>query len=118
MQRVFRPLSALFVGMLVSWSASAWGMSDTTRNLLSHIGQVSAAPAICRDAEVDDTKVALLVVMAGIDLERPEHRRAIEAKMKETVAAFRGKSGDVGCAAVFMLYGPNGQNVPGLVRRK
>lgn len=96
----------------------ASAMSEKTRNILNHVGQVSAAPTICPDAEVEDEKVALLLMMAGIDLKRDEHRRIIETKMRETIAALRGKDADMACAAIFLLYGPTGQNVPGLVRRK
>lgn len=114
--RVFGLAVALVAGTVAIHDAYA--MSEKTRNILGHIGQVSAAPKICSQAEVDDEKLALLVIMAGIDLKRPEYFMAIQEKMNETIAAFQGNSDDVGCAAVFLLYGPSGQNVPGLVRRK
>lgn len=109
---------AVSIAILAFTITSARAMSDEHMAAASHIGQVIAGAKICKKVEMVTTNMALVTVGLGVDLEDPLFAELVQDKVEETVEAWRGRDEDVACLAVMFLYGPDGQNVPGLLRWK
>jgi hypothetical protein len=97
---------------------SAWALTSQQRNALGHIGQVLGGQKICPRLHLQEAMISGLAVMFDLDLTASEQSSIVTAKAKETIGAWRGKDPILACAAVLMLYGPNGANVPGLLAEK
>lgn len=108
----------LATAFVAAWAGQALAFSDKQMNVMSHVGQVIAASKICSKIEVSEGATAMMMAAYQVDLSDPLVSGVVESKVRDTVAAFAGKDEDAACVAVMFLYGPGGQNVPGLLRWK
>lgn len=99
----------------VTWVSAAFALSDEQTAALSHVGQVMAGVRICDKIQAKQGAIALLLTFFEIDLKDPLQKALVESKIDDTVSVWAGRDADAACAAIMMLYGPDGQNVPGLV---
>lgn len=111
-----RWLVAALLGAI--WTGQAFAYSDEQLNVMSHIGQAIAATRICSRVTVSDSAAAIMLAAYEVKLDDPVVAGVVKSKIEETVAAWAGKSEDLACAAVLMLYGPAGSNVPNLLLPK
>ncbi len=86
------------------------------KNALHHFAQAIAAANLCSRIEVNEEMIALAAVYNHIDMKAEE--AALQADIRDQMQAFSGKDPELACMAGLMLYGPNGSNVPGLVRER
>lgn len=93
-------------------------VSGKQRNALNHMAQVSAAAAVCEDLRSNDGLVSLMLVTYGIDLAKPAIAKQAEELAREHIAGIRAVGPQIGCRVAYALYGPAGENVPGLLRRQ
>src|SRR4051812_11966708 len=104
--------------VVAGFCTPAFAYSDAQMAVMSHVGQAIAGTKICSKAEISEGSVALMLATHQVKLDDPTVAAVIRGKVEETVAAWRGKDEQIACAAVLMLYGQNGSNVPGLLRVK
>lgn len=116
----FSRAALISLSVLVSTMAPATAqtLSSELQAALGHVGQVMAGEVVCPRVAASQSSLALIVAVHGGNLADPLQARIVKDKARETVAAWKGKDTDAACAAVLMLYGPRGANVPGLVRSK
>jgi len=106
--------------MAATWigCAEAQSLSQEQRNALNHLGQVMAIGIECPEYEASQLNVSLLMAGYDLDFSKP----AIERMMRDIVAqsreGLRATGTKIGCVVAWGLYGPGGQNVPNLIRRK
>jgi hypothetical protein len=98
--------------------AGAQVIGDELRAALGHVGQAFAGAQLCTAAELDKGNIALAYAAYGIDLDQPRQFAIVKGKFDETVAAWRSRSGSEACVAAMALYGPEGENVRGLLKWK
>lgn len=80
---------------------------------MRHLAQVMAIVNLCPKVEMKSTAMALVAVGYDVDLTRDGD--AIRAIVHEQMAPWKDKDPEAACVAGMMLYGPEGQNVPGLL---
>jgi hypothetical protein len=116
----FSRAALILLSVLVSTMApmAAQALSSELQAALNHVGQVMAGEVVCPRVAASQSSLALIIVGHGGNLADPAQAQIVKDKARETVAAWKGKDTDAACAAVLMLYGPRGANVPGLVRAK
>ncbi|MDG4895590.1 hypothetical protein P9272_18630 [Mesorhizobium sp. WSM4976] len=102
----------------VAVAGQALAYSDKQMAVMSHLGQAIAGTKICSALEISAGEVAVMLAAYKVDLGDPTVAAVIRSKVDETVSAWAGKGEDLACAGALMLYGPNGSNVPGLLRIK
>lgn len=86
-----------------------------------HLGRVIAMDQSCPDLRMEEGVVIALVAKAGLKWEDVTAggrlNAATEAGMKDFLTVY-GKSKVDACAMGYVLYGPEGKNVPGMIERK
>nr|WIE90834.1 hypothetical protein P9270_025400 [Mesorhizobium sp. WSM4875] len=110
MRKSVRAVVSLFV-----MPGPAFAYSDGQMAIMSHVGQAIAGTRICPKLEINEGAMALMLAAEDVKLDDPTVAAVIRSKIKETVRAWDGKSEDLACAAVLMLYGPSGK-IAGLLR--
>ncbi|RUV15499.1 hypothetical protein EOA91_21770 [Mesorhizobium sp. M1A.F.Ca.IN.022.04.1.1] len=100
---------------LFALTGSAFAYSDGQLAVMSHVGQAIAGTKICPKLEINEGAMALMLAAEDVKLDDPTVAAAVRGKIEETVRAWEGKSEDLACAAVLMLYGPSGR-IAGLLR--
>ncbi|TIM70332.1 MAG: hypothetical protein E5Y52_02700 [Mesorhizobium sp.] len=100
---------------LFALTGSAFAYSDAQMTVMSHVGQAIAGTKICPKLKINQGAMALMLAAEDVKLDDPTVRAVIRSKVEETVRAWQGKSEDLACAAVLMLYGPSGR-IAGLLR--
>lgn len=108
--------SILMVGAVFLALLNSVAIAGERENALGHIAQVSAAQVICSKVEAVEVKVAAIAYLYGVDFERDKTELTLQAQ--NHISAFKGMSEDMACVAGMALYGPNGSNVPGLLKWK
>lgn len=103
---------------LMMAGGGARALTDDQLNVLSHLGQVIAGEQICPSVKVDHGMVAMLIAAHGIDLDDAVQGGVVRSKIAITRDAWRDRGEMAACAAVMMLYGPGGANVPNLLEWK
>ncbi|RWK23685.1 hypothetical protein, partial [Mesorhizobium sp.] len=103
MKNLVRAAALLFV-----MPGPAFAYSDAQMAVISHVGQAIAGTKICPKLEINEGAMALMLAAEDVKLDDPMVRAGIRSKVEETVRAWQGKSEDLACAAVLMLYGPSG----------
>lgn len=90
--------------------------AEARANVMQHIAQAMAAQEICDRLEAQKGMITFLGVSYGIDfkVDGDELLRLTREQMR----SMEGRSKDAACVAGLVLYGPDGQNVPGLLREK
>jgi hypothetical protein len=104
--------------MSAASAAGAQSYSTEQRNAMNHVSQVLAAAAACPEYESNDTMLAVIGMHYKFDISEDKTRSVIVAKAKEHKAGMEAMGKTTGCLAAWALYGPGGQNVPNLLRRK
>lgn len=105
--------------MMIAAAAALFALpafADERANVLKHFAQALAVAKLCDKVEVADGQAAVIAVAYGIDLN--EHRSELLAEAQRQMAPWSGKGADAACVAGMLLYGPDGENVPGLLRWK
>ncbi|MCD2176823.1 hypothetical protein [Rhizobium sp. C1] len=87
------------------------------RNAMHHIATVLAIAKLCPALESDNMAGALVLTMHGIRLGGPDGE-LVRADARQQIADLEKEDRDGVCASGILLYGPNGLNVPGMVREK
>jgi hypothetical protein len=103
------------VALLFSMPALAQSARD---NALNHISQVMAIELECPEYEGSTGNLALLSVGYKIDLADRATAARITSLVAEHRAGLRAAGKQIGCMVGWGLYGPGGENVKGLLRRK
>ncbi|TRL35518.1 hypothetical protein [Rhizobium straminoryzae] len=85
-------------------------------NALNHIAQVVAINQLCPSLEPQTGPIALMATRFGIDFKRDETE--LRTQVLNQMAPWTGQPTESACIAGLMLYGPNGANVPGLLKQK
>ncbi|WP_439604525.1 hypothetical protein [Shinella sp.] len=97
-------------GLAALASQASAGEKD---NAMRHIAQVMAITNLCSTVEMNSTAVTLVAMGNGVDLSRDGD--TIRNLAREQMAPWQGKDAEAACVAGMLLYGPDGQNVPGLL---
>ena len=109
---------ALLIVLALAGAALANLKEETSA---SHSGRVIAMDQSCPDLHMDEGVVIALVTNAGLKWQDVTAggrlHSATEAGMKDFFAVY-GKSRVDACALGYVLYGPEGKNVPGMIVRK
>lgn len=85
-------------------------------NALNHIAQVIAVSQLCDKVTLNTTMIALLAARFGVDFERDKIELATQIANQSK--PWKAEPNEAICGAGVYLYGPNGQNVPGLLALK
>lgn len=104
--------------LCAAWAGQGFAFSDKQLAVMSHLGQVIASTKICSKIEVSEGAAAFMTAAYGVDLTDPLVAGVVKSKISDTVEAFAGKDEDGACVAAMLLYGPNGSNVPDLLKWK
>ena len=99
-------------------SSSAQSFSQKQQNAMNHVAQVLAAIAFCPEFESNDAIIVLLGMHYNFTISDEKTKAIIVAKAREHKAGLEKVGKTAGCLAAWALYGPGGQNVPDLIRRK
>lgn len=110
--------AVLAIIILAILSADGHAITQEKRNVLEHIGQVFAGAELCSRIAVDVEAVGAVYLFFKIDLDDPTQYAVVLGKGKEAIEAMRGRGESFACTASMLLYGPEGENVPGLLRWK
>ena len=97
---------------------SGQSFSQAQQNAMNHVAQVLAATAACPEYETNDVMLVLIGVRYKFEISDEKTKAIIVAKAREHKAGLEAAGRTVGCLAAWALYGPGGQNVPDLLRRK
>lgn len=85
-------------------------------NALNHIAQAMAGAQMCDRIELNTGTIAAIAYVHGVDIARDSQE--LTTQVRNQMAPFQGQDPELACVGVLMLYGPDGMNVPGLVREK
>ncbi|WP_029554796.1 hypothetical protein [Xanthobacter sp. 91] len=113
-----RMLATLLALVALGGTAAAASLTQKQKNALGHIAQAQAAADICPKLETNDLVMAVIMQGFGLDFSDATVKSAFLEKYKEQIAPWKGVNPDAACIAGLLLYGPNGENVKGLVRLK
>lgn len=106
-------MKAGILGFTLTCLLAGSALAGEKENAIRHIAQVMATTHLCPKVEMNSTAMTLIAAGYGVDLSRDAD--AIRAIAREQMAAWQGKDADAACVAGMMLYGPDGQNIPGLL---
>ena len=107
-----RVLAAILLAAVIAPQSFA----GNRENAMHHIAQVMAAASLCHSIEPQTILLALVATGNGIDMERDQPEMLDDALRLKTSMANLPE--DAVCASALALYGPGGQNVSGLVKKK
>lgn len=103
---------------LLGGHAVAKGMTEKVRNALNHMAQVIVIENNCATLESNDTRIGLMMMVIGVDLSDPAQKKYLTERVRYHGGDLEKMDEDSICLAGVVLYGPNGLNVPGLIRKK
>ncbi|AID18386.1 hypothetical protein PPF1_73 [Rhizobium phage vB_RleM_PPF1] len=103
----------MLAGAGVAMAASA----AQKRNAMHHIAQAIAAQNLCDRVEANTTMLGLVSTTMGIDINGAD-RELLMADTKAQIQSMKDLDKDSVCGSALLLYGPNGMNVPDLLRSK
>lgn len=98
--------------------ATAQTAAEARRNAMRHLANAYVVAARCKALEVDAATAAMIAVGNGIDLRDEPTKREMLGIGATIAGEIRPMSDEVVCAGGALLYGPNGANVPNLLRLK
>lgn len=111
-------LGAIAIVAALAGPALAQSLTQQQRNAVNHLAQVMAIEIECPEYEANQLNLAVLTSGYKLDLSSP----AIERMMRDIVGksreGIRSAGNKVGCLVGWSLYGPGGQNVRDLIRRR
>lgn len=113
-----RSLAIFFAFIAFGAPASAASLTENQKNALNHIAQAQAAADICPKIETNDMMMAFIMQGFGLDFSDATVKAVFLEKYRQQMAPWKGVNPDAACVAGLFLYGPNGENVKGLVRMK
>ncbi len=96
----------------------AFAQTTEQKNVLNHAAQAIVAGALCKSLQTNDTMLAAMVVMHGIDIDREPYKSHLAARLAKHKDDARGMTEAALCYAGVRLYGAEGENVRGLVTAK
>lgn len=106
------------LGLVLSSPAWAQSFSTEQRNVINHLAQVLATTKYCSQLASNDTAIAMLLVGYEIDIRKRQVVDELTSKVRQHFDALKATSPEIGCRVAYALYGPGGENVPGLLTRK
>lgn len=109
-------MKRIFAGAMALTMSLGPAHAGERENALRHIAQAIAVEKMCTKLATNSGLLILMAVRFGIDFERDQAELLKVAA--EAMEPYRDKAEDVACIAGALLYGPNGQNVPDLVKWK
>jgi hypothetical protein len=106
------------LAVMLGCAGQALALTQEQRTALSVVGQVFAGAKMCDAIALNEMAIGALYLRFAIDLDNREQYAIVLAKGQETVEAWRGRDQSDACVGAMLLYGPDGENVPGLLRWK
>lgn len=111
-----KTLIAAFAAFLTTAGGAGAVDAEARANVMRHIAQAMAAQQICDRIEAQKGTITFLGVSYGIDFKADGDE--LLRLTREQIQSMEGRSKEAACIAGLVLYGPKGQNVPGLLREK
>ncbi len=106
----------LFAGIVAMTSAVA-SAADERQDAIQTIARVLVFQRLCPRIEIDMAGPVLpLMSSYGIDFDHDQ--REVLTEVQRQAAPWAGKSEQAICSTALTLYGPNGDNMRGLLREK
>jgi hypothetical protein len=99
-------------------AANAQTLSRQQSNAVNHLAQVMAIELECPQYEANTLSLALLLSGYKLDIGSEPVSTRIQKLVAEHRAGLRAAGPKVGCVMAWGLYGPGGQNVQDMIRRK
>jgi len=94
--------------------------TEAQANVIKHVGNAAVLAERCGRAEVDMVFVTGMMVYHDMPVTAFSPGGPFEAAMRQSFERARGEIGDMSadaaCATAMFLFGPQGANVPGLMK--
>lgn len=113
-----RRAAALALAAALASPAAAQTLTRQQRNAANHVAQVMAIELECPEFAASGYNVAVLLGGYKLDLGQAPLAGQFPEMVREHRAGLRAAGNKVGCMVGWGLYGPGGQNVPDLLRKK
>ncbi|MFC5505157.1 hypothetical protein [Bosea massiliensis] len=102
----------------VSAPAFAQSLSQQQQNATNHFAQVMVIANNCPDYKANELMIGFMIQHFKIDFDEAKTKALLRTRYAEHEKGFKLAGGKVGCLLGWSLYGPGGQNVPGLLAEK
>lgn len=109
-----RQWACVLTWLLLASPAAADSASQV--NVLNHVAQASVAERLCPTLSANSALMVATLLYNGVDITRPRDEARFKARLEHYMRELQPLRRDTFCASARFLYGPNGQNVPGLLR--
>ncbi len=114
------PKTAAFLTLfaIVASVSEAKAQSQKQINVINHLADATAVDVLCDSLTVNELLAAASMAAYKVDLSQPKFSNRLRKRLEETIASLKGIDPDLVCLSGKVLYGENGQNVPGLLEEK
>lgn len=113
-----RAAALLMVGVVVSGQSIAQSLTRQQSNAANHLAQVMAIELECPEYEANMVSLALLMSGYKLDIGSEPLASRMRTMVAEHRAGLKVAGQKIGCLVGWGLYGPGGENVKNLIRRK
>jgi hypothetical protein len=103
---------------IASPPAAAQSLSTEQKNLINHLAQVMVFTNECPQFIANDVMAGLLLTAYGVDISAGAARALLIERYADHLDGMKAMGAELGCVAGYMLYGPEGRNVPKLLSRR